>query len=592
MSVYTCICPEFTFYCVYGTVSTQVYPLNFLETAIEDKQEGDNVFYRRKFTGELKFGGRGLLADWNYFYGIKQLSDNCKRIDFTIYKNGDVYWKGYISTAHGTWDFDECVYSVTPVIEDDYSPFLEQGDIEYNILTPDEVAKVSTWFNDGYLTEEYKENRTIISIVEYLGGKISAGVTVVSTFLKDAVNPITLTTNRYNLLTLAQKSDIKRPNSTDPATVGMMSFNQIMAMLRCMQLYWEYDASTNEITIEHISTFGGVAGIDTRNQKLTQRKNKYTNLSEEIYKYEKFSWMEAKYFDFVGDYISYDDCAGKNSNNSTIEYSFPNLTTDLPYIRECMENTDTESLISDDGWVMLANEDIGGTYYILWNYSVKNTAPHLFPNADLTWSWLHQCFWKHNRQLIEGTMNTGAVTFYTAKASKVQELSITDCEDFDPTEEVITELGQTWLGGVNGQVRRASIKPFGQIDLELLYAPPANANPGITYQQYLYLMEYQLTAEPYSSRFILMANQPVPAQVDFVFTVEILNNSSLTCTSANLTITIPAGDRYATVDYNPWCDPAAVDYPYCINDITQISLTAGWTFVTGFLNGLSEESIC
>lgn len=594
MSVYTCLCGDFTFFCVYGTVTTQVYPLNFLETSLEDQQEGDNIFYRRKFTGELKFGGRALLADWNYFQTIWASSDNCKRIDFTIYKDGEIYWEGYISTAYGTWDFDECVFSVTPVIEDDYSPFLEQGDIEYNILALGEISKVSTWYDDGYTTEEYKENRYIVDVVEYLAGKISAGVTVSSSFLSDAVNPVTLTTNRYNLLTIAAKSDIKRPNASNPAIVGMMSFNQIMRMLRCMQLYWTYDEATNIITIEHISSFSGVVGIDTRTQKSTQGRNKYTSLSDEIYKFEKFVWMEAKNLDFVGDPISYDDCAGGNSNNSTITYDFSNLTTDLLYIRECMESTDTENLISDDGWVILANIDYIGTLYVLWNYSLYTDWPFIIPNIDLSWAYLHILFWKHNRQLIEGYMNGLGVTFYTAKGSKRQELSITDCppgmlyDQFDPTEEVVTELGQTYLGGVNGVVRRAVIKPFGQIDLELLYAPPANVNPGYNYGQYVRFCEYNTGAT--SSLFVLLANQPVPVQIDFVFTVTIMDADADVCMSANITVTINAGDYYGTVPYNPWCDPASPNPPYCIINITEISLTAGWTMAAPVVDCL--ESRC
>ena len=133
MSINTCECGDYEFFCVYGTVTTQVYPLNFLETSLIDELEGDNIFYRRKFNGELKFGGRGLLADWNYFHDILTAS-SCNRIDFLIFKDGVPYWEGYISTVHGTWDFDECTFTTTPVIEDDYTPFIEAGDAKIEIV--------------------------------------------------------------------------------------------------------------------------------------------------------------------------------------------------------------------------------------------------------------------------------------------------------------------------------------------------------------------------------------------------------------------------------------------------------------------------
>ena len=86
-------------------------------------------------------------------------------------------------------------------------------------------------------------DRTIlfIDVVDYLAEQVfGAGVTVVSEFLSNATNPITQISNRYNYLTISQKSDIIYPTSSNPATLGMMSWNdlsKIFPLFQCIE--WE-----------------------------------------------------------------------------------------------------------------------------------------------------------------------------------------------------------------------------------------------------------------------------------------------------------------------------------------------------------------
>ena len=101
-------------------VTYQVYPLNWLDCSLVDEKEQDQQFYRRKFEGELTFGGKKLCSDFNLFYGFEQI-DPYQKLFLVILQDGDSYWDGYFSTANGTFNLAESTFTVTPKPLDDYS---------------------------------------------------------------------------------------------------------------------------------------------------------------------------------------------------------------------------------------------------------------------------------------------------------------------------------------------------------------------------------------------------------------------------------------------------------------------------------------
>lgn len=452
----------YTFFITDSTsTETEVHPLNWLECSLVWEKEKDEVFYRQKFEGTLTFGGKKLCPDYNLLYAY-EVADYCQSLYLTIYKDGAVYWEGSFTTGQGEWDHDAKTFTVTPSVIDAYTVWEAEGDKEYNLLTLD---KVNTVYDDGGVQTTYDRTILLWDVIEYLAQQLfGAGVTVVSEFLTYATNPITQIANRYNYLTIAQKSDILYSTSSNPATIGMMSWNGLTKILKAMNLRWEYNDDIDILTIEHISEWNTVSSIDIRTQDLTKSTNKFRYVKEELPKYEYFKWMEAYYNDFVGEPIWYDSACV--SNDST-EFSL-NVTTDIEFIRDCIANAE-EAKISKDGWVLFSTHPVLTDYYININ-SGKLEAEVRF-NADLSWGRLLVLFHKHNRQLASGYLNGLLTTFYSSKKVKEQKCDIIYCNDLNPNRGFITELGEDYFGGQRGEIKKAVVKPYGEINLTLVYGP-------------------------------------------------------------------------------------------------------------------------
>lgn len=485
---------EYTFFITTtSSVSTEVHPLNWLECSLVWEKENDNVFYRQKFEGSLTFGGKKLCADFNYFYSF-ETTDPCEVLYLTIYKDGVIYWEGYLSTSMGEWDLDAQTFTVTPLTLDGYADWEKEGNKEYDILA---LPRVDTIYDDGGATTTYDRTILLSAVIEYLAQQtfspaLTWGVSILSEFLTNATNPITGSTNKYNYLTISQKSDIIYPTSSNPATKGNMSWNQLAEILKCMNLRWEYDEDLNVLTIEHISEWESVATLDIRTIEMAFSTNKYRRITEEMPKYEYFKWMEAYNVDFVGEPIWYDSyCVNQDPDSNSTEFALP-VTTDIQFIRDCITNSE-EAKISKDGWVLFSTY-LDTDYYINVNAGILDPGEAYF-NADLSWGRLHNAFFKHDRQLIEGYMNDTLTTFYSAKKTKQQECSIVYCSTFNPELNITTELGETYFSGEKGDVRKAVIKPYGEINLTLLYGPAEEEIVPIPDQKIIRIVESGICGE-------------------------------------------------------------------------------------------------
>jgi hypothetical protein len=504
--------PTYRFYIAYVpfpyAYAVEVFPLNFLETSLVDELEGDNIFYRRKFNGSLLFGTNSLTTDvygvivnrqddWVFFWDIEQ-NNPCAKIYFHITKTitgvTTTYWDGYFSTTDGKFDIDKCTFEVTPIVNDTYVDLLDHAELQQNILSVTPVVTTIAYVA-GHINISYTRNRWLFDVIEYLAGDaavgIVPGVTVSSHFFTDSPNnPVSLNENYLLYLTIAQKSDIIRPTSSNPATTAMMSWNELMDILWAMfQVRWNYDSGTNTINVEHVSWTGfapGV-GIDLRLQPACVASNKYIYLKDKMPKYEKFSFMEADQVNFVRSEIWYDSpCVNQDPKSNTVETIIP-VTTDLNYIIDNSSPTETNA-ISDEGFVILANylySTPPDVYRVALQCGAYTQAVRL--NMHLSWANLQYFYFRHNRVLINGYMNADYwPAFVSAQKTKLQECSAIVCDVFDPTEKITTELGyshfgdDTDLGNIPAIVQRAELKPDGSIKLNLLYGPADNANPGVT----------------------------------------------------------------------------------------------------------------
>lgn len=479
---------DYRFYVTVTSVTYEVFPLNFLNTTLVDEQEKENIFYRRKFNGSLTFGTNSLVIDdsgaetnrkydFDFFYDIDVL-DPCKRVDLTINKDGVLVWEGYFSTSKGKWDLDNCTFEVTPMVSDDYSTILDMADIQYNILVG---TVVSTHALRGTINQVYNRNRWLMDTIEYLALQVAPGAVVSSTFFTAVTNPVTLGANKLLYLTIAAKSDIKYPNGT-AAYNAYLSWDELMKILWGMfQVRWNYVGGV--LNVEHISWFTHSAGINLTTDLAAARANKYSYDMSQMPKYEYWHFMEAEDYNFIGAPIWYNsECVNQDPDSNTVETSV-NVTTDLEYIYNSVNNLEADR-ISQDGFVILCNTYSSGVYHVEIGAGIWWSSTLL--NMRLSWSRLHDAYFRHERVILDGIMNGSVKTFWSAKKTKIQEISAVICwpGDYSPDEYITTELGETYFAGAKGYVQRAVLKPYGEVNFTLAYGPAENTPTAITDPSY------------------------------------------------------------------------------------------------------------
>jgi hypothetical protein len=522
----------YTFYVTIGATTTQVYPLNFLESSLVDEPEGNNVFYRRKFNGSLLFCNLNGANDFTLLLAA-HTSTPCVDNTFEIKRDGSTYWAGKFSTTDGKFDMDKYTFEVTPSPDDDYETIFDGADTQYDLFLYDGGAgnfKTTIAYIEGKTNISYTRGRRLEPCLEGLCDSIMPGSAVSSTFFGSAINPATLTANQLLHLLIFQKSDVIRPTATNPAPKALMSFNEMMDLLwGLFQVKWTY--SSGVFTIEHISFFTGGAGIDLRSQIISDFSNQYTYLKEKMPKYEKFVFSEANGMDFTMKTIWYDSQCVNNDSGTNDKQTTINVTTDLEYII-----TDP-SEISDSGFVILCNELVGGTaYYVKLTRGAKSYGVKL--NGHLSWANLHNSYFRHNRILEDGYMNDILTAFWTVKKNKKQEINAIICptDGYDPTELITTEFGETYLAGEKGKVEHAELRPTGETKFSVLYGTPGHNNTGISDESDI-ISVYQVD-------FMLYATLTRPTDIDITITIEVTD--CLGNPQSDIIWTILTGSRYSS----------------------------------------------
>lgn len=330
-------------------------------------------------------------------------------------------------------------------------------------------------------------NRMLTDVIDYMIEQMPCGYT--TPFCSDFFdyNPIgdapdysagdnyvTLSTNKVDKLTIAAKSDIMYPNASNPATIAELSFKRLTEILREMfGVYWKLipDGSGGfKFRFEHKKFFALQQGFDTTVPKYaleTRHKNKFEHINDTIPMYEKFKWMEAINMDFIGTDIIYEAlCVNKDENSNSVEHALAEVTTDIQHI--VMNPTE----ISPDGFVIMANEDIGAGLQTIVETGLLSTNP--MPNAHLSWANLHYNYLRWGRLLNTGKMNNTTENFFAVNPNVKQvQIEIPFCCDdsFEEDKGVITQLGYKYLGAAKGVVQSIEF-PFNQdtIKMTLLYS--------------------------------------------------------------------------------------------------------------------------
>lgn len=279
-------------------------------------------------------------------------------------------------------------------------------------------------------------------------------------------NYVTGTENQVDQLLILQKTDVIAPTASNPATIGEMTFTEMMTALRVMfRVYWDIDDAGN-VRIEHWSYWVFAVGLDLVTAERPNEPLVYESLGEEIPRVERARWMEALGLDFVGKDIIYDSpCVPDGAAENVKEWNPGRITTDVAYV------ISDPTAISRDGFVVLATNFNGVDYDCIVDTGALSNSPAT--NAPLSWANLERDFWTYDRYLPAANMN-GTDTVFDAFLPNVkqEEVSIAMCCDaltFDPKKRVDGELAR--LLGTTAYVESASLDLFTQrLKLVLRYA--------------------------------------------------------------------------------------------------------------------------
>lgn len=272
-------------------------------------------------------------------------------------------------------------------------------------------------------------NETLI----YLVSQLNCGLTLRSHFFNinatHAAPPsniaYTFATNYCKDITIHRKSDVKRPDSSDPSKdfIWNIKLKDVLNDLKKMfQVFWTIEG--NDMILEHISYFEGQAGADY-SAKPMKLELEY---EQDTPKQDLYFWSDERASPFFMDihHIVY-GCGNGNRENRVQLFS-----TDVEFI----QNIENHEEIADQNWVLISCKIVGGQYY-------ANTASDLV-NEPFRWITLLSNLHKHNRPFGKGEIGGNPVTFLSVQKLKKQPAFVVGlcCDEvFDPKKTITTLLG-------------------------------------------------------------------------------------------------------------------------------------------------------
>lgn len=276
------------------------------------------------------------------------------------------------------------------------------------------------------------------------------------------INYVTGQTNQVDNLCIIQKSDAIDPGASNPATIGELTFAELMDLLRvAFRCFWDID-DEGYLRIEHWSYWRYAVGLDLNQQESTVEPLVFESLGDEIPRIERAVWMEAQGRDFIGKDIVYDSpCA----TGETKEWNPGRFTTDITYVLN-----DPEA-ISKDGFVIIAAKVVAGQYAAIIDYG--DLSGSLATNAPMSWANLQEAFWQSDRFLASAEINGEPHEFTdflpTVKQEEASYRACCSSLQFDPRQKVAGALSRRL--GVNGDVESESLDLYAdRSTLVLRYA--------------------------------------------------------------------------------------------------------------------------
>lgn len=305
-----------------------------------------------------------------------------------------------------TWNFPNCYKLI---------PEYEQRDTEAN----------GGWTINGGSAENMRQAGVIQYIIDVLfpertpnGGWGDKHLTLKSEFFSNEINYVTGETNYLMNILVEQKSDAKDPDATNAASIGIITFKDLMNRLMDMfNVRWFID-DDGYLRIEHIKFFqngfsstDGTPTVCVDLSDVLKYKDQYTDegffndtqryewSSQERPITEYWKFMEEHHTEHRYDmnYLKYDETIATGVKK---ERNIMKITTDIRYIMARPED------IADEGFVFYDCDSVSGGVgnirslmkYLFYG-QLEEDQPY-FPNAAFGQEHLIPDYWYYDRPYI------------------------------------------------------------------------------------------------------------------------------------------------------------------------------------------------
>jgi hypothetical protein len=282
------------------------------------------------------------------------------------------------------------------------------------------------------------------------------------------INYVTGQSSSTNHVIVWQKSDVKRPNVSNNATLATFTPEKMITeLVEIFNLEWKITGA--ELRLEHTSFFVKNPGLDLSIPRYTKDvffRREYTYDKQKLPRRENYLFTEAfaTYGDFYGFPIVYNNANANQGPDAIKDHRVEDFMTDVLF---CLQNPDPNSkAVSDSGFLIGSCGFDGANYF--FNRRPPIVDSYATPNNPFAWVYLHSDFHKHKRPFQKGLMNNQLTTFLSVIPTKKGATVAIDfcCDDsFEPLDYITTPFG--WG---NAEVETASFNPHAKrLSLDLIY---------------------------------------------------------------------------------------------------------------------------
>lgn len=445
--------------------------INDFVTDLDGNVTTYNLYWREKVTTEC-VGGLPVVPpglNWQLY------ENNCDTTGFATYVRRPLVFYPFGDPGQGT--FDE---NGNPVAPDNDCNWFYIGNVSLNpqstgpsptapyFICLDQPSDFDTEFNRGRLMKDVTEfilDRTECSFTGVRSDFFEWNPTGSAPNYIAGYNYVTGNVNQVDELLIFQKTDVINPLATNPATIGELTFEELMQVYRVMfQVYWDID-DEGYLRLEHWKYWDFALGLDTTASEGSSEKLIYSGLTDDIPQAERATWMEAVSRDFVGLDIEYSGPCVSDDKEAE-DYSPGKITTEVTFVV-----SDPDS-ISREGFVIMATALSDGVYNTI--IDIGAITENFITNAPLSWANLQRDYWTWNRKLREGKMN-GVEQVFDGFMPNIEQdqFSVVMCCPllaFNAQSRVKTELS-SGLGGVYAIVESSSFSvKTNRLSLTLRYS--------------------------------------------------------------------------------------------------------------------------